>query len=597
MLKNTRLTQKFFLAFGVILFIMLLLGIGSIVGINQLSGSLNTMSQQSMPAQKEMIYLRRNIESIQKYALEVIISQDETEIKSFEKEIIAEREKIDTNIENLYTLAPPYASELDKMKDKLQLITNYRQQIVDESLKQTPASDLIAYNVYKNSYGPTFEEVSNIADELNQRLDTAITTSNKNAMAVKNTILFAVIAFLIFAVIVSIFVSAYLARGVIAPINEIKNNMLYVEEGLFSKINVSYSATNELGEIADVMRGMVDKITFIIHDLGDWLVAMSNGDLTKESKNSSAYVGDYHEIYQCMDELTCGLREVVSQIDVAASQVSSGAEQVSSGAQALSQGTTEQASSIEELAASINDVSHQVKLNAENADKARVESNNVSNEVRISNSQMIEMNKAMDMISVKSDEIGQIIKVIEDIAFQTNILALNAAVESARAGTAGKGFAVVADEVRNLAHKSSEAAKSTAALITDALNAVNNGVDISNKVKDSIDKINQEVSQVVNRINAIADASDNQATAIEQITIGIDQISCVIQTNSATAQESAAASEELAGQAEMMKSCVAIFQIGNNSSNDIPHEQPVTIEPKQHNNNTNTYFENSSDKY
>lgn len=595
MLKNMRITQKFFLAFGVILFIMLLLGIGSIVGLNQLSGSINTMAEQSMPAQKEIIYLRRNIEAAQKYALEVILSNDKNEIELFTEKIVEEREKIDINIEKLYELTPPYKSELDEMKKKLDLVTGYREQIVSESLKQTELGNLLAYSTYKNSYSTTFQQVSNMADELNQRLDSAIKTSNENAVSVKGTILFAIVVFLIFSVVVSVFVSLYLAKGVIVPINEIKNNMLYVEEGLFSKINISYTATNELGEIADVMRGMVDKITFIIHDLGDWLVSMSNGDLTKESKNGSEYVGDYHEIYQCMDELTCGLREVITQIDVAASQVSSGAEQVSSGAQALSQGTTEQASSIEQLAASINDISHQVKLNAENADKARIESNNVNNEVQSSNEQMIEMNKAMDMISVKSDEIGQIIKVIEDIAFQTNILALNAAVESARAGAAGKGFAVVADEVRNLAHKSSEAAKSTAALITDALNAVNNGVDISNKVKNSIDKINQEVSQVANRINAIADASDSQSTAIEQITIGIDQISCVIQNNSATAQESAAASEELAGQAEMMKSCVSVFQFGDSSS--ISYEQPST-KHETYNNNNNTYtVDNNSDKY
>ena len=553
------------------------------------------MAEQSMPAQKEIIYLRRNIEAAQKYALEVILSNDKNEMELFTQKIVEEREKIDINIEKLYELTPPYKSELDEMKKKIDLVTGYREQIVSESLKQTELGNLLAYSTYKNSYSTTFQQVSNMADELNQRLYSAIKTSNENAVSVKGTILFAIVVFLIFSVVVSVFVSLYLAKGVIVPINEIKNNMLYVEEGLFSKINISYTATNELGEIADVMRGMVNKITFIIHDLGDWLVSMSNGDLTKESKNSSEYVGDYHKIYQCMDELTCGLREVITQIDVAASQVSSGAEQVSSGAQALSQGTTEQASSIEQLAASINDISHQVKLNAENADKARIESNNVNNEVQSSNEQMIEMNKAMDMISVKSDEIGQIIKVIEDIAFQTNILALNAAVESARAGAAGKGFAVVADEVRNLAHKSSEAAKSTAALITDALNAVNNGVDISNKVKNSIDKINQEVSQVANRINAIADASDSQSTAIEQITIGIDQISCVIQNNSATAQESAAASEELAGQAEMMKSCVSVFQFGDSSSTS--YEQPST-KHETYNNNNNTYtVDNNSDKY
>ena len=212
MLKNMRITQKFFLAFGVILFIMLLLGVGSIVGLNQLSGSINTMAEQSMPAQKEIIYLRRNIEAAQKYALEVILSNDKNEIELFTQKIVEEREKIDINIEKLYELTPPYKSELDEMKKKIDLVTGYREQIVSESLKQTELGNLLAYSTYKNSYSTTFQQVSNMADELNQRLYSAIKTSNENAVSVKGTILFAIVVFLIFSVVVSVFVSRIVFR-------------------------------------------------------------------------------------------------------------------------------------------------------------------------------------------------------------------------------------------------------------------------------------------------------------------------------------------------------------------------------------------------
>jgi methyl-accepting chemotaxis protein len=246
----------------------------------------------------------------------------------------------------------------------------------------------------------------------------------------------------------------------------------------------------------------------------------------------------------------------------------------------LSQGTTEQASAIQQLNASIEEVAGETKKNASNANEANERALEVRNNAEVGNQQMNKMVSAMTEINESSHNISKIIKVIDDIAFQTNILALNAAVEAARAGQHGKGFAVVAEEVRSLAARSAEAAKETTGLIEGSIESVDVGTKIADETSESLKEILSEIEKVTTLVGNIAQASNDQATEIAQITQGIEQVSTVVQTNSATAEESAAASEELSGQAEMLKQMVGTFKLKKKGSahHDFPAppvEKPV----------------------
>ncbi len=255
--------------------------------------------------------------------------------------------------------------------------------------------------------------------------------------------------------------------------------------------------------------------------------------------------------------LTGSIGDISKQLKTASDQVASASGDIASGSQQLAQGTSEQASSLEETSASLEQMSSMTKQNADNASQADTLMNQTKLLVNAGVESMQKMSLTIDKIKSSSHQTANIIKTIDEIAFQTNLLALNAAVEAARAGEAGKGFAVVADEVRNLAHRSAEAAKNTASLIEESQNRANEGVDMGAAVGKSLDQIKGSSEKIVTLVSEIAAASKEQSIGIGQLSGAVSEMDKVVQQNAASAEESAAASEQLSSQASALNHLVS----------------------------------------
>ncbi len=574
MFKNLKIKSKLIAGFSVILVLMLIVSVISISSLRSADQELADYASGPAQAQQQLLTAALSVNVGARAVRDMYICEDPSKISSYEA-------IVSTQFQNITNALA--AAEATGVVDA-SLLSQYRSAVLEweaiglQVVQHVKEGDFAtAQSEFINQCSPKLDAVSQIRAQLvaqvNQVQEESFAESTwRNALSS-----YVSMALLVIAFGSGVFIMIKLVRDILSPIHEVRDSMSSMSRGdLHNK--PSYQSGDELGELCDSVRSSSDTLISYIDDIDRMMKSLSEGDYT--TRPSVEFIGDFVNIQKSVELFIGNMSDVLSQIGDVSDQVSVGSNQVAGGAQTLAQGSTEQASTVEELSDSINKVTEEIHANSENANIASKIATEMGREIEVSNQQMQSTVSAMEDINAKSSEISKIVKIIDDIAFQTNILALNAAVEAARAGVAGKGFAVVADEVRNLASKSSEAASNITVLIGDSIQSVNQGNEVATKAATTLEGVVANAEEVIVKIDDIASASRVQAEATEKINLGITQISSVVQSISATAEESAAASEELASQSNMLNNLLANFTLSTGSKKAKSSKSKAKAKPK-----------------
>ncbi len=578
-MKNIKISIRLTMLLSFCIVCLLGLSVFAIITMNQIDKETENIADNWMPssvtASNIYINLARYRTSEYKYVLTSITGGNANEVASQATEFYNLMQD-EISASQGYVSSTEEQSTLDSVK---KAIDAYSEQF---KVSTTLCGENKNQEAMENLIGSSANAFNVAVDEINKLIDLNKTGASDARTASDYTYTWATtssIIVIIFVLVIVITLGLLLIKSIITPIKVIEEVVEEIADGNLNN-TVHYDGKDELGMLAKGFNKTVVRLrdyVKYIDEITDVLNKIAGGDLCYTLVYD--YSGEFAKIKDALENLSNILSNTIGNIHQSANQVSDGSAQVSDSSQTLAQGATEQASSVEELVATIGTISDTVTVNAESAESARKLAYSFGETIKESNTKMNNMIDSMAEITETSGEISKIIKLIDDIAFQTNILSLNAAVEAARAGTAGKGFAVVADEVRNLATKSAEAAKNTSALIKNSIKAVDNGTKIADDTAKILNSVVEKTEQLIGTMNSIAKSSESQSDAILQVKDGVEQISNVVQANSASAEQSASISEELNEQANILKTLVGRFKIktGYNNSYTNAYPSPAAI--------------------
>ncbi|KHD35007.1 chemotaxis protein [Clostridium acetobutylicum] len=509
---DMKISSKILVGFVVIIFISAVSGVFGILNLNKVNNSNTETYEKMLVPTGELVSISNDFGTMRARVRDVVIETQMDKMDKFSSDFNAASSDFDKVLESFSQtiLTADGKTILSEIKDAKKEYVQYAQQVMELSKQNKNVEAMaIVRNQLTVAHDKLATSIKNVTD---MKKELAKESTDQNSATAKTSIIETIILVI-------------LGAGF----------------GVAMAVLTSRSIGNPMKKITEVSEKIAD------------------GELDVELKTDRK--DEIGVLMNSFNKMVSNLNLVMSSMNTAADQVAIGSKQVSDSSIMLSQGSSDQASAVEELTSSMEEIASQTKVNANNATEASELGNEVKSNAEKGNNQMKQMLNSMDDINAASKNISKIIKVIDDIAFQTNILSLNAAVEAARAGQYGKGFAVVAEEVRNLAAKSANAARETTEMIENSIRKVETGTEFAKETAAALDEIVQGISKSAQLLDNIASSSNEQAIAIDQINKGIVQVSSVVQDNSATSEETAAASEELASQASLLKNEISKFKL------------------------------------
>ena len=469
--------------------------------------------------------------------------------------------------ETRYVTDPEILSLLEHIKEPHSFIHHEAKTILElmDAGKKDEVEKILMQNIY-----PNLELVISDLINMGMRYDSLINEKNneiiyfeKTASTISTVL---IIASIIIAILASSFLAWMITNSIINPLEKVTSAAESIAVGNLN-VQVRYDIDDQIGWLVKSFQKLIDGTK----EQAAVVEALANGDLSVSIKLRH----EKDEMNFALQKMLNNLNNMFGEISSTTNQVSKNSKSIAEGAQYLAKGAGEQSIAVneqgtaaEELSATIEGVARSARENAELANKAADLSNSIKDYAETSNRQMDKMVLAVQEISDASIGINDVLKLIKDIASQTNMLALNASIEAARAGQHGKGFVVVAEEVRELAERCADAAKNIGGLVENSIEKANLGEEIAGETAKSLVEIVSKINESSQIVSDIARSCDLQNTAIDQvnkgivqINNGIEQVSQVVQQNSATAEESAASSKELSGQSELLEGMIAKFKL------------------------------------
>lgn len=420
-----------------------------------------------------------------------------------------------------------------------------------------------------SAYAPIFDDSGTVVAVVGCDYDVTETVAELNSGYVT------AIALLVVGSLLQIFLTGKLLKIVMKPLAVIRDMSARIKSGDLSEMEGIVVPNNEFGDVEKDFLEMQENLRGMVSSLDQQLALIANCDFREGSVDTSVFKGSFVSLLKSTEQIRENLQDAISNVRIAMDQVGLGTDQIAAGATNLSQSSTEEAASMSEVADGVNGFAQEMSNTAAIAQRTAAIAGDAARKVEDSKNCTAEFASAIQDISAKADRINDIVKTIEDIAFQTNILALNAAIEAARAGNAGKGFAVVADEVRSLAQKTAQATADTAVLVGDTTDSIHKGTELTGQLLGILEQVAVSSESLRTEAESIALVCKAQLDDSQKLLSNIAEVNTVVQSTSALAEETAATCEELAGQTTSVSTLLSKFVLKGDQEPSKPVDASV----------------------